>query len=150
LDEREQKSRVALLSVVSNSILVVGKVVIGVAIGSVSVISRPSTPPSTSSRRHRPVRRAAIGSPRTATIRSATARSRTSRARSRPFLILVAAVLIVREARHKLISPGHGRPALGVVIMLGVVPMNIYVSRRLFKVTRDTGSVALEPTRGTC
>jgi divalent metal cation (Fe/Co/Zn/Cd) transporter len=39
MDLQKQKTAVALLSVISNSILVVGKLLIGLAIGSVSVIS---------------------------------------------------------------------------------------------------------------
>ena len=146
MDASERKSRVALLSVVSNAILVVGKVAIGVAIGSVSVISEAI--------------HSGIDLIAAAIALFAVRRSGKPPDRDHPFghgkienvsgaieaiLILVAAAWIIREAVHKLVEPmPMGDPALGVVIMLASSAMNIYVSRRLFAVSRDTGSVALE------
>lgn len=146
MDVRERKSRVALLSVASNTILVTGKIAVGVAIGSVSVLSEAI--------------HSGIDLLAAAIALFAVRRSGKPPDRDHPFghgkienvsgaieaiLILIAAVWIVREAVHKLLEPREiGAPALGVAIMLVSSAMNVWVSRRLFTVARETGSVALE------
>ncbi len=60
-------------------------------------------------------------------------------------LIVVAAIVIVYEAVRRLINGGDvGLPLLGVAVMGVSVVVNIAVSRYLFKVARETSSVALE------
>jgi cation diffusion facilitator family transporter len=60
-------------------------------------------------------------------------------------LIFVAAVLIVVEAGKKLLShEGVDHIGLGIAVMLASGLVNIFVSRRLYKVAREEESVALE------
>ena len=60
-------------------------------------------------------------------------------------LIFAAAVWIIYEAVHKLLKPQRVEmPVWGVAVMFVSVALNIFVSRRLFKVGRETDSVALQ------
>jgi cation diffusion facilitator family transporter len=60
-------------------------------------------------------------------------------------LIMVAAVFIVFESARRLAyGGGIEMPILGVAIMAASVIVNIAIARYLFKVARDTASVALE------
>jgi len=60
-------------------------------------------------------------------------------------LIFIAAILIIFESMQKLL--GHGQVTAlegGIVIMLVSVLLNIFVSRKLMKVAKETDSLALE------
>ena len=60
-------------------------------------------------------------------------------------LIFFAAVWIIYSAVRKLMNPGElETPSWGVLVMLVSAIVNIVVSRRLFKVGRETDSVALQ------
>jgi cation diffusion facilitator family transporter len=60
-------------------------------------------------------------------------------------LIFVAAALIVVEASKKLLShEGVDHVGLGIAVMLVSGLVNLFVSRRLYKVAREEESVALE------
>jgi cation diffusion facilitator family transporter len=60
-------------------------------------------------------------------------------------LIFVAASLIVVEASKKLLShEGVDHVGLGIAVMLASGLVNLFVSRRLYKVAREEESVALE------
>ena len=60
-------------------------------------------------------------------------------------LIFVASVWIIFEAIKKLIHPEEpGVLVLGVIVMVISAVVNTFVSRRLYKVARETDSVALE------
>ena len=141
----QKKAAVAMLSIASNSTLVVGKLVIGVIIGSVSVISEAI---------HSGVDLMA------AVIAWAAVRKSAQPADSdHPFghgkvenvsgviealLIFVAAAWIIFEAARKLAHPEPLDAAgWGVAIMLVSSAVNIVVSGRLFKVGKETDSVAL-------
>jgi cation diffusion facilitator family transporter len=146
VDPKQYKSSVALLSVASNAFLVIVKLVIGLFIGSISVISeaihsgvdlvaalialfsvRKSAKPADY---HHP-----YGHGKVENI-SGTIEA---------ILIFFAAGLIINEAFHKLLNPQPlGLVGWGVGVMLLSSVINIVVSHLLFVVGRATDSVALE------
>ncbi|MHB1458296.1 MAG: cation diffusion facilitator family transporter [Armatimonadota bacterium] len=141
-----QKASVAMLSIISNTSLVILKLIIGIFIGSVSVISEAIH----------------SGVDLLAAIIAFFAVKTSGRAadEDHPFghgkaenisgtvealLIFVAALWIIYEAIHKLMKPTHIEAAgWGVGIMLLSAVLNLIVSSRLFKVGRATDSVALQ------
>jgi cation diffusion facilitator family transporter len=146
MDADRRKKRVALFSVGSNASLVVGKLIIGLIIGSVSVISEAI---------HSAVDLLA------AVIAFFAVRSSGKPAdQEHPFghgkwesvsgavealLIFVAAAWIVWEAVHKLLAPGEIEgPGWGVAVMAISATMNLFVSAALFKVGKETESMALQ------
>ena len=141
-----RKSSVALLSVMSNATLVVMKLVIGIAIQSVSVISEAI---------HSGVDLLA------ACIALFAVRTSAKPADERhPFghgkienisgtveavLIFAAAIWIIYEAVQRLMHPTHMTEASwGVGVMLFSAIANIIVSRMLFRVGIETDSAALK------
>jgi cation diffusion facilitator family transporter len=145
MSEQREKTGVAALSVASNSVLVVFKLIVGLLIGSVSVLSEAIH----------------SGMDLIAAIIAFFAVRISGRAadEDHPFghtkvenisaaiealLIFIAAVWIIYEAVQKLI---HARPletvSWGVGIMLVSTIANLIVSQRLFKVGRETDSAAL-------
>lgn len=146
MDHQTLKTRVAVLSVVSNSILVALKIAVGIFIGSVAVISEAI---------HSGIDLVAAG-----VALFAVRTSNKPADEKHPFghgkienisgtfeawLIFLAAVWIIYEAVHKLIKPAPVETAsLGVGVMLVSALVNIVVSRQLFKVGRLTDSVALQ------
>lgn len=146
MDIQRRKSSVALLSVVSNSTLVVLKLTVGIVIGSVSVISEAihsgvdllasliawfavSTSGKPADREH------PYGHGKIENI-SGTVEA---------MLIFLAAAWIVYEAAKKLLHPEPMREAgLGMAVMLISAVANIIVSRKLFRVGKETDSVALQ------
>ncbi len=144
-DDR-RKRKVALLSVTSNSSLVVVKLAVGLLIGSVSVLSEAI---------HSAVDLLA------AVIAFLAVRTSSRPAdEAHPFghgkvenisgvvealLIFAAAGWIVFESVRKLLEPHPlETPGWGVAVMLGSAAVNLFVSRRLFTVGRETDSVALQ------
>lgn len=141
----DRKTRAAALSVASNSLLIVLKVIVGLLIGSVAVISE------------------AIHSGMdllAALIAFFAVRASGKEADARhPFghgkfenmsgtiealLIFAAAVWIIYEAVRKLLDPQEiDMPFWGAGVMLVSALVNIFVSRHLFKVGKETDSVAL-------
>lgn len=146
MDNNKKKSRVALLSVASNSSLVAMKLAIGILINSVSVISeaihsavdlvaaliaffavRTSAKPE--DRRH------AFGHGKIENI-SGTIEA---------VLIFFAAGWIIYEAVEKLKNPQHLEQAgWGIIVMSASVAANFFVSHMLFKVGTETESIALK------
>jgi len=141
----KRKSNAALLSVISNACLVVLKLVVGAMIGSVSVISEAI---------HSGVDLLA------AVIAFFAVRKSSKPAdEDHPFghgkvenisgtiealLIFLAAIWIIFEAVKKLQNPEPLNDAwLGVVVMLISVTANIFVSKNLFLVGKETDSIAL-------
>lgn len=141
---QRKKQAVAWLSVASNSLLVVGKIVVGVLTGSVSVISeaihsgvdlvasliavyavRQSAKPA--DERH------PFGHGKFENI-SGTVEA---------LLIFLAAAWILWEAIERLASPRHIEAGFGVGIMLFSALANTAVSALLFRVGKETDSVAL-------
>lgn len=63
------------------------------------------------------------------------------------FLILVAAFWIIYEAIHKILKPTEINElgvGIGSIVMLISALVNFYVSRKLYKVAKQTESIALE------
>ena len=146
MNPQRQKERVALLSVASNSILVIMKLVIGLMIGSVSILSEAI---------HSSVDWLA------AVIALFSVKTSSLPADSRhPFghgkienisgtiealLIFVAAGWILFEAVKKILHPEPIEDiGWGVGVMLLSAGANFIVSEMLFKVGRKTDSIALQ------
>ncbi|MGB5216772.1 MAG: cation diffusion facilitator family transporter [Smithella sp.] len=146
MDIQKRKERVAMLSVASNSFLVLFKVIVGLAIGSVSIISEAI---------HSGVDLLA------AMIAMFSVKTSCVPADERhPFghgkienisgfvealLIFVAAFWIILEALKKLNAPEVMENAgWGVGVMLFSAVMNFIVSRKLFQVGREADSIALQ------
>lgn len=143
---QKRKERVALLSVASNSFLVLFKVIVGVAIGSVSIISeaihsgvdllaaiiamvsvKTSSVPADD---HHP-----FGHGKIENISGFV----------EALLIFAAAFWIIFEAVNKLKAPQVMENAeWGVGVMLFSAVMNFIVSQKLFKVGREADSIALQ------
>ena len=146
MDSTQRKARAAWISVISNSTLVVSKLVIGLLTGSVSVVSEAI---------HSAVDLLASGIALFA-VKSASKPAD----REHPYghgkienlsgsieatLILVAAAWIVYQAVHKLIARSPIEMAgLGVAIMAVSAIANHLVSRMLFRVGKETDSIALQ------
>jgi cation diffusion facilitator family transporter len=145
MDAQKRKSRVAILSVISNTALVVMKLVVGIMINSVSVISEAI---------HSGMDLVA------ALIAWFSVRTSSKPAdEDHPFghgkienvsgtieaiLIFLAAGWIIYEAVKKFIHPEPVETAFwGVGVMLISAITNIIVSQKLFNVGRETDSVAL-------
>lgn len=143
---QQRKERVAKLSVASNSFLVVFKVIVGVAIGSVSIISEAI---------HSGVDLLA------AVIAMFSVKTSSVPAdEQHPFghgkienisgfvealLIFAAAFWIIFEALKKLNAPEvMENPEWGVGVMLFSAVMNFIVSQKLFEVGREADSIALQ------
>ena len=146
MDVHQRKLSVARLSVISNGLLVVMKLVVGLAIGSVSVLSE-----AIHSGMDLLAALIAAFSVRTSSI-PADARHPFGHGKVEnisgtieALLIFLAAVLIIFEATGKLLHP---RPiqyvGWGVIVMFVSTAINIIVSERLFTVGRETDSIALQ------
>jgi cation diffusion facilitator family transporter len=146
MDPQRRKVRAAVLSVISNTTLVAMKLCVGVVIGSVSIISEAI---------HSGVDLLA------AIIALFSVKTSSIPADSRhPFghgkienisgtiealLIFVAAIWIIHEAVNKLMHPGPIEAiGWGVGVMLISMVVNIVISEMLFKVGRETESIALQ------
>jgi cation diffusion facilitator family transporter len=145
MDAQKRKERVALLSVVSNTALVVMKLIVGVAIGSVAVISEAI---------HSGVDLVAaiiaLFSVKTSSLPAdgkhpfGHGKIENISGTVEALLIFVAAGWIAWESVAKLIVR---RPVetvgWGVMVMLISAAANMVVARMLFKVGKETDSVAL-------
>ncbi len=146
MEHKALKTKVALLSVASNTILVILKIAIGLAIGSVAVISEAI---------HSGIDLVAAG-----VALFAVRKSGKPADEEHPFghgkienlsgtfealLIFVAAIWILYEAVEKLANPAPIETAvLGVGVMLFSAMVNTVVSQQLFKVGKQTDSIALQ------
>jgi cation diffusion facilitator family transporter len=141
-----KKSSTAALSVLSNSLLIALKIVVGLLIGSVSVISEAI---------HSGVDLVAAviaffavrASGREADDRHPYGHGKFENVSGtvEALLIFAAAIWIIYEAVHKLIKPAAmDMPVWGAGVMLVSAIVNIIVSKRLFKVGKATDSVALQ------
>jgi cation diffusion facilitator family transporter len=145
MDANRQKSRAAALSVLSNSLLVGGKLSIGIAIGSVSVISEAI---------HSAVDLLAAiiawvsvrisGRPADEGHPFGHGKVENVSGTIEAILIFLAAGWIIYEAVKKFIHPETVETAFwGVGVMFISAVTNIIVSQKLFNVGRETDSVAL-------
>jgi cation diffusion facilitator family transporter len=145
MDAQYRKERVALLSVVSNTMLVVMKLIVGVWIGSVSVISEAI---------HSGVDLVAaviaLFSVKTSSLPAdgkhpfGHGKIENISGTIEALLIFVAAIWIIWEAVRKLLEPQPVETVgWGVIVMLISAAANTVVARMLFKVGKETDSVAL-------
>mgnify|MGYP003808251589 CR=1 FL=1 len=145
-DTMSKKQNTALLSIGSNSVLIVMKLAVGIITGSVSIISE------------------AIHS--TMDLLAAIIAFVSIRISSRPadhthnygheklenisgvieaLLVFMASILIIREAVNKILSDEPVTSiGLGFIVMFISAGINFFVSRRLYKVARAEESIALE------
>ena len=138
--------RAAAVSVVSNSVLVVGKLVIGAVSGSVSIISEAlhsGVDLGASVIALLAVRKAA--EPADERHQYGHGKYESLSALAEAILILVAAGFIIAVAIHKLIE-GHrlAHSGLGVAVMAVSAVANTAVSAYLFRVARAHDSIAIE------
>jgi cation diffusion facilitator family transporter len=144
-EKNKRKSNVAMLSVISNSSLVILKLAVGLIIGSVSVISEAI---------HSGVDLLAAiialfavrksGKPADDDHPFGHGKVENISGTVEALLIFLAAGWIIFEAVEKLRNPEPIDEAwLGIAVMLTSVLANIIVSKRLFLVGRETESVAL-------
>jgi len=145
-DTDRRKIAVARLSVLSNTVLVIAKLLVGLAIGSVSVLSEAIHSGvdlvaavvallAVRSAGKPPDREHPWGHGKIENVSGAF----------EALLIFVAALWITREAMHKLLGqvPVENAGA-GVAVMALSAGANWVVSERLFRVGRETESVALQ------
>ncbi|MBI5480444.1 MAG: cation transporter [Deltaproteobacteria bacterium] len=146
MDVARRKAAVASLSVASNATLVVLKLVVGLAIGSVSVLSEAI---------HSGVDLVAAvialvavkASARPADAKHQFGHGKVENVSGtiEALLIFLAAAWIIYEAVKKLVHPEPLDAAgWGVAVMLVSAIANLLVSQRLFKVGRETDSIALQ------
>jgi cation diffusion facilitator family transporter len=146
MDTQRRKVRVAVLSVVSNTTLVVMKLFVGLLIGSVSIISEAI---------HSAVDLLAaiiaLFSVKTSSIPADSkhpfghGKIENLSGTIEALLIFVAAIWIILEAAKKLMHPEPIEAiGWGVGVMLISAVVNIVVSEMLFKVGRETDSIALQ------
>ncbi len=145
MDAQCRKERVALLSVVSNTTLVVMKLIVGVWIGSVSVISE-----SIHSGVDLVAAIIALFSVKTSSLPAdgkhpfGHGKIENISGTVEALLIFVAALWIIWEAIRKILEPQPVETVgWGVIVMLFSAVANTVVSRMLFKVGKETESVAL-------
>jgi cation diffusion facilitator family transporter len=143
---QQRKENVATLSVVSNSVLVVFKTIVGILIGSVSIISEAI---------HSgmdllaaviamfSVKKSSIPADDVHPFGHGKVESISGLVEA--VLIFVAAFWIIFEATKKILtSQAVESPGWGVVVMLASTGINFFVSQRLFKVGKEAESIALQ------
>lgn len=145
MENQKQKARVALLSIISNTTLVILKLLTGLLTGSISVLSEAAHSSmdliasciaffAVRISAKRPDTEHPFGHGKVEDI-SALAEA---------LLIFIAAIWIVAEAVHKLLNPGPLETiGWGALVMLFSVIANIAISQMLFKVGKKTESPAL-------
>lgn len=143
---QRRKVKAALISIISNSSLVVAKLVVGLLIGSISVISEAI---------HSGVDLVAAiiaffavrfsGAPADEKHPYGHGKMENLSGLAEALLIFLAAGWIIYEAVHKLSAPqAIEAPGWGIVIMAVSAVANFVVSENLFRVGRETESMALE------
>lgn len=145
-----EKTSIARLSVASNTGLVILKLIVGITLGSVSIISEAihsGMDLFASIIAYFSVKKSAIPADDDHAFGHGKYESVSGLAEA--VLIFIAAALIVHEAVAKLLNPGEEvlDPILmyaGIVVMGISALVNAYVSNRLMKVAKSTDSVALE------
>lgn len=141
-----RKEKTAILSVISNTLLIILKVIAGIISGSVSIISEAI---------HSAIDLIASiisyfsvkFSSKPADIQHPYGHGKIENisAAIEGLLIFVAAIFIINEAVEKIIHPSEIKETtIGIVVMLFAAIVNIFVSRRLYKVAKEEDSMALE------
>lgn len=146
----DEKTSIARLSVASNTTLVLLKLVVGLSLGSVSIISEAihsGMDLIAATIAYFSVKKSAIPADDDHAFGHGKYESVSGLIEA--VLIFIAAVIIIREALLKLIEPGEEilDPTLmfaGIAVMGISALVNAYVSHRLMTVAKLTESVALE------
>lgn len=145
MDRQAKKTRVAALSIASNSVLVAFKLAVGAVIGSVAVLSEAIH--SAMDLVAALIAFAAVriaGKPADEEHPFGHSKVESISAAIEALLIFVAAIWIIYEAARKLISPHPlEAPGWGVGVMAVSAVVNLIVSHFLFRVGRETDSAAL-------
>ena len=143
---QQRKENVALLSVVSNSVLVAFKVIVGILIGSVSIISE-----AIHSGMDLLAAIIAMVSVKKSNIPAddvhpfGHGKVESISGLVEALLIVVAAFWIIFEALKKISSSqAVESPGWGVAVMVASTVINFIVSQRLFKVGKEAESIALQ------
>ena len=144
--QRDKKVRTARLSIFSNIFLIIIKVIAGVLSGSVSIISEAIHSSmdlmaaiiaffSVKISSNPPDKKHPYGHGKFENVSGVV----------EAILILVAAIWIIYEAIHKLINPAPvDTIGVGILVMTISGIVNYFVSHRLYKVAKETDSLALE------
>jgi cation diffusion facilitator family transporter len=141
-----QKVKTARLSVLSNSLLILMKVIVGILSGSISILSEAI---------HSFIDLIAAGiaffsvrisdAPADARHPYGHGKFENISGVAEAGLIFIAAVWIIYEGIMKILHPAKVEViGLGIGVMLISATVNFFVSRRLYKVARETESIALE------
>lgn len=141
-----RQKNAALVSVISNSALVLFKIIAGIVTGSVSIISEAihsSIDLAAAVMAFFSIRQAGV--PPDSHHPYGHGKIENLSAVAEAVLIIIAAVLIVLEAVHKIRTGIRlSMPGVAIAVMGVSVAVNFFVSRYLFKVAKQTGSPALE------
>ncbi|WP_420266853.1 cation diffusion facilitator family transporter [Candidatus Magnetominusculus dajiuhuensis] len=141
-----KQKNAALVSVISNSTLVLFKIAAGILTGSVSIISEAihsSIDLAAAVMAFFSIRQA--GLPPDSRHPYGHGKIENLSARAEAILIIAAAVFIVSEALDKIKTGVKlAMPAMAMAVMGVSVVVNFFVSRYLFKVSKETDSPALE------
>jgi cation diffusion facilitator family transporter len=143
---QQRKENVAILSVVSNSVLVAVKAIVGILIGSVSIISE-----AIHSGTDLLAAIIAMFSVKTSSVPAddvhpfGHGKVESISGLVEALLIFVAAFWIIFEALKKISSSQVlESPGWGVAVMLTSTVINFFVSQKLFKVGKEAESIALQ------
>ena len=141
-----EKSRVARLSIWSNSGLIALKLIVGLMSGSISIISEAvhsATDLAAALIAYIAVKISAVPADETHPYGHEKAENISGVIEA--LLILVAAVYIVKQAIFKITHHGEIEFAwLGCIVMFISAAANTFVARKLYKVAKEQESVALE------
>jgi len=145
METDQRKRQVALLSVISNTTLVVLKLAVGLAISSVSVISEAihsGVDLIAAAIAYYSVRTSGIPADREHPFGHGKIENISGTVEA--ILIFLAAGWIIFEAAQKIVRPEPlEMAAWGAAVMLLSAVVNTFVSRKLFRVGKETDSVAL-------
>jgi cation diffusion facilitator family transporter len=146
IEDTKKRTNAALVSIASNSTLVLLKIAVGMMIGSVSVLSEAihsGVDLLAAIIAFLAVRKA--GKPADQDHPFGHGKVENISGTVEAALIFLAAGWIIFEAAKKLLEPGSlEEPGWGVIVMALSAAANIAVSRMLFRVGRETDSVALQ------
>lgn len=142
----DRKARIALLSIASNTVLIIFKVVAGILSGSVSIISEAI---------HSGMDLAASliaflsvkqsGKPADRKHPYGHGKIENVSGIAEGLLIFVAAVMIIVEAYKKIFNPVEiEQTSVAIAVMLIAALINFGVSKKLYKVAKEEDSMALE------
>lgn len=152
MELNRKKKAVALLSVFSNSVLVITKLIVGLAIGSVSVISEAihsGVDVVASVLAFYGVKKSGVPADKDHAFGHGKYENLSGLGQA--FLIFLAAGWIIYEAIHKLLRPEPiETPGIGILIMFISALVNAFVARELFKVGNAADSVALKADAWHC